>query len=163
MSAYNLIRSETAAEAVRKTSAPNLRCVTLSFCTEDQDPASRNDFGKEQVVWMLEFARVRKDMYPESRLEKLKVEFDTGEDPHQNRRMLRVPPGHVLFCEVAELLSWPWEYLEEAKQCAARFGLRVEYEARYTREEWDRAVLGEKVEMCDVLEYLQPGLDMLFL
>ncbi|PVH79030.1 hypothetical protein DL98DRAFT_572794 [Cadophora sp. DSE1049] len=163
MSAYNLIGSETATEAARKVSAPNLRCVTLSFCTEDQDPPSRRDFGKDQVVWATEFAKVRKEKYPESRLEKLVVEFDTGEDHHQHRRLLLGPPEHVLASGVAERLTWPWEYLEEAKRCAAEFDLRIDYEARCTKEEWDRIVLGQKVEMPDVLEDLQPGFDGLFL
>jgi len=63
---------------------------------------------------------------------------------------------------IAEPLTWLWEYLEEAKQCAAELGLRVEFKARWTREEWDRVVRDEKVEMPDVLEDLQPGLDGLF-
>jgi hypothetical protein len=52
--------------------------------------------------------------------------------------------------------------LEEAKQCAAEFELRVEFNARWTREEWDGVFRDEKVEMPDVLEDLQPGLDGLF-
>ena len=39
ISSYNLIRSETPVDAARNLSAPSLRCLTLSFRTEDQDGA----------------------------------------------------------------------------------------------------------------------------
>ncbi|PMD60736.1 uncharacterized protein K444DRAFT_663093 [Hyaloscypha bicolor E] len=162
MSAYNLIRSETATDAARKLSAPNLRCVTLSFSVEDQHSESRSDFGKEQVTWIQEFAKLKEEKYPVSKLEKMVVLFDPNENPYHLRRLLRGPPEQVPVSEIAEPLTWPWEYLEEAKQCAAEFELRVEFKAGWTREEWDRVVKDEKVEMPDVLEDLQPGLDGLF-
>ncbi|KAH6724491.1 hypothetical protein BKA61DRAFT_588555, partial [Leptodontidium sp. MPI-SDFR-AT-0119] len=162
MSAYSLIRSETATDAARKLSAPNLRCVTLSFSVEDQHSESRSDFGKEQVTWIQEFAKLKKEKYPGSKLEKMAVFFDPNENPYHLRRLLRGPPEQVPVSGIAEPLTWPWEYLEEAKQCAAEFELRVEFKAEWTREEWNRIVRDEKVEIPDVLEDLQPGLDRLF-
>ena len=162
MSAYDLIHSETATDAARKLSAPNLRCVTLRFSAEDQHSESRSAFGKEQVPWIQEFAKLKKEKYPVSKLEKMVVLFDPKENPYHLRSLLRGHPEQVSVSELVESLTWPWEYLEEAKQCAAELELRVEFKARWTKEEWDRVFRDEQVEMPDVLEDLQPGLDSLF-
>ena len=106
---------------------------------------------------------MRKEKYPVSKLEKMVVLFDPKENPYHLRSLLRGHPEQVSVSDIVESLTWPWEYLEEAKQCAAELELRIEFKAGWTREEWDRVVRDEKVEMPDVLEDLQPGLDMLFL
>jgi hypothetical protein len=163
MSAYNLIRSETATDAARKLSAPNLRCVTLSFSVEDQHSESLSDFRTREVTWIEEFAKLKKEKYPASKLETMVVLFNPEENPYHLRRLQPGPTEQGPVSGIAEPLTWPWKYLEEAKQCAAEFGLKVEFTAGWTREEWDRVVRDEKVEMPDVFEDLQPGLSGLFL
>ena len=98
-----------------------------------------------------------RESYPGGELEKMVIEsFPRGDDPDDLHEQLLQPgyAGQMSLEDKAERIAWPWRYLEEAREDALEFGLEIEFEVDWTREEWDRIVRGEKGGMVDELEDL---------
>ncbi|KAE8442003.1 hypothetical protein EG329_003939 [Mollisiaceae sp. DMI_Dod_QoI] len=146
--AHNMIKFETAPTAARKLSAPNLRCVTADYKFNEtrSDQVADYEFRKDQATWMHDFARLKKEQYPSSKLEKVVFLFNPYE--YRTYRDLFFPS------RATGPVTWPWEYLEQAKQFAAGFGLTVDFTTPMTREEWNAI---PRLEMAQETEVLEPA------
>lgn len=171
MSPYNIIKSETGSVAVKKLLAPKLRCLSVDFSPEDQHNESRHDFGPDQVLWMQDFAVAWKKLSPPSKLERFIVAFNPSVNPSVNPYYLRRERPYLSLHRLwgsadgptAErpFPSWPWEHVEQAKEIVAEHGLALEYESKWTEEEWNRIVREEKEINSDYLDNLWSGFDEL--
>jgi hypothetical protein len=36
--------------------------------------------------------------------------------------------------------TWPWENLQQARECVERYGLDLQYESKWRKEGWDQEV-----------------------
>jgi hypothetical protein len=148
MSAYNTIQFETPSVTLRKLAAPKLQRFTVDFFKETQYLEGRSHFGEEQVRWMQEFASLKRKEFPFSRLDKVVIVFNLDEwhEPEWFRweNVWRFNPWSIArgSKEVNDVRypTWPWEHLQQARECIARYGLDLQYESKWTKEEWDREV-----------------------
>jgi len=132
MSGHNIIGFETPRTALENLAAPKLIHVTLDFTLDYEDTVSRTGFGEDQVKWMQEFAYLRATDYAQCRLEKIDIVFHPKIDPYRIRR--------------EESMAWPWEHVEQAKQCVAQHGFILEYSAPLTKNGWDAVAQRETSE-----------------
>lgn len=153
ISAWNIIKNDAVPDAVKKLSAPNLRSVTMDFHTEAVEiVALPHDFGETEVKWMHDFAKLTREQYPNSKLERIVVVFEPAASPKSSARLR----GTIQLTEEDVWhVSWPWRYLEKARLCVEEFGLTVEFAPKWTKKEWDR--------ICrQSLEEMRPGLSEVF-
>jgi hypothetical protein len=158
MSAHDIICQETPSIALSKLAAPLLRSLSLSYCSEHEPIERFEDFQAEQVNWLREFASLRKES-PSSKLVELHINFS---------------PKHCRVSDNEVIPPWPWEYVEQAKQAVAEFGMTLEYEdsSRHfqSREEWNKDGQEQldwvrrknrknrKNRKCGNLKYWEPGI-----
>lgn len=130
LSAYNVL-AEKPSEAATKLAAPLLRFLVMTFCTEDQHSASRTAFAEDQVRWMADFATQKSAAKMGDKLESMFVDFNLE---HEN------------FLYRNETETWPWEYLEQAKEEISRCNIVLNYsKPSCTKDEWDhQAVAGRR-------------------
>jgi hypothetical protein len=145
-SSWNSIRFETPSTALKKLAAPLLRYLEIDFSCEDQHSESASDFVEEQVAWMKDFASVLKSHYPDSKLEKVMIQFNPDVDPHWGD------------WTDSDEVPWPWEHLEQARQEVAQLGLNLEYSQRWTKGDWDNAVEEVKVKGRELIDDVQQKL-----
>lgn len=125
LSAYNIL-AEKPAEAATKLAAPLLRHLAMSFCTEDQHSESRTGFAEDQVLWMADFATQKSAAKTGKKLESIFLDFNPERE-------------EFLYRNISE--TWPWEYLEQAKEELSRCNMVLSYsKPSCTKDEWDQAV-----------------------
>jgi hypothetical protein len=70
MSGFNIVTNDDLSDA-------NLRHITLSFKRpEVWGESHRHDFQKGQAIWMKEFAKLKAEQYPNSKLNKTDIIFN---------------------------------------------------------------------------------------
>lgn len=128
LSQYNL-KSEKPYTASAKMAAPSQRHLRIDFGTEDQHKEDSKDFGAAQVQWLEEFVTTLNNGSKgviSGKLERIFIDFN---------------PGYLLWEDHDVEDTWPWDYLEQAVQGAAKCNVALKYSTpACTRWEWDRMI-----------------------
>lgn len=150
MSGLNMVTNDEPVEALRKLAAPNLRSLILCLNLPSPKLTSLNGSGRkrfqmERVIWMKDFAKLKMEQYPDSRLNRIIINFDPGENPgdrYRTRRKLQPEDVQNVRSIDDHLLpvSWPWGFVEIAKDAVAEYGTKIIFEPKWTREELDKII-----------------------
>lgn len=128
---------------------------TWGFCELPGRSSPRVDFG-----WFRKFSEQITNEFPSSKLKKITVVHD----PHKSVSDIRRVWYQRMINHELPWAVWPWEYMAHAKKDVEEFGLEFEFEARWTREEWQVIVekCGQPYEFFDD-QFFEFGLDTLSL
>lgn len=106
------------------------------------------------------FAQRKSKEFPSRNLKKVVVLHD----PHKSVSDVRRVWYERLLTRETPWTVWPWEYIARAKEDVEQFGLQLEFESRWSREEW--AVIVEKCaypyDFFADRDFELPGLEWLF-
>lgn len=143
ISGQNIVGKEAPQDAARKLSAPQLRSVTFVFQPYPRRYRS-TDFRQEEARWCQEFARLKAELYPNSKLEEISIVFDLPEselDPEAEciRKQSRRAEGRPVLPD-EDYTIWPWLFIKQASAAVRMYNLKIKFNPGMAEAEWNRLV-----------------------
>ena len=125
ISAYDLL-DEKPYDAFARLAAPTLRHLTMDFHTEDQHSESSTNFADREVHWLEKFVSCKTSEGQFCKLEIILVKFN---------------PECNSWSVAEEAMTWPWEYLQQAKQILSLQNVTLAWSVpSCTRREWEEMI-----------------------
>jgi hypothetical protein len=105
ISAFNVVRHVSPAQALDILAAPKLRCITFPYHTDSRQRREGTRFTGEHLSWFRAFAK-EKSLRPQGVLDKIVIKYD-----------IHISPEEICFLKgndnwrIQTEIAWPWEYV----------------------------------------------------